>query len=260
MQPNLSFLINKSPEEIIRWFRSKGLRFSWDWGEIWQYAHNKAFTAAKVMRADILQDIKNAYIRSLEEGMTSREFQRVLEAKLRDAGWWGKVYAKDVPGYNNLSPKLRAKIDPYQVVQLGSVNRLRTIFETNNNVAYNVGRYNAQIENAINRPYLQYVQIQRPNKREEHSKLHLLVFRYDDPIIKIIYPPNGWGCGCRMRALSKQDLKRENLKVTRGKDVIPLLDLDPAWAYNPALQGFTPDLSKYDPEIADAFRKYQGAL
>lgn len=250
--PNLQTLIKKSPEEIVNWFTSKGYTLSWNWKDTWQEAHTKSFTVAKVMKLDILQDIRNSYLKSLKDGESFRDFQFRLAPKLKTVGWWGKVAAKDVPGYENLSADDKALIDPDEIVQLGSPHRLRKIFSTNNNVAYNSGRWKSQIENAEFRPYLQYVQIQRANKREEHSQWHLLVFRYDDPIWNRIYPPNGFECGCRVRALSKAEIKQRGLTVSKGKDYADTSP-DEGWNYNPGQSAFKPDENKYDKDLLDAF-------
>jgi len=45
------------PERAIEWLKQRGknLKLSTDWDELDAEAHNKAFTVAKVMNADILQ-------------------------------------------------------------------------------------------------------------------------------------------------------------------------------------------------------------
>ncbi|EDV1421000.1 phage head morphogenesis protein, partial [Salmonella enterica subsp. salamae] len=46
--------------------------------------------------------------------------------------------------------------------------------------------------------------------------LNGLVFRYDDPFWKTHYPPNGWNCRCRVRALSQTRMDALGLKATQG--------------------------------------------
>lgn len=226
-EPNLSYLVNLKPEEIIKWYESKGNVISWDWQEVYAQAHAKSFTVTKAMKLDILQTIKDEYINSLEHGNTPRDFSNNLEPTLKKLGWWGKQKAKDVPGYD---PK--SGIDPEKVVQLGSPHRLQKIFRINSTVSYNAQRYKFQMENTATHPYLQYIQVQRPSKRDEHAKFDKKVFRYDDPIVSIIYPPSDWECKCRMVGKSAADLKREGLKVSSGKD-FDTSDIPEEWRHNP---------------------------
>lgn len=239
----LSFLVNLKPEEIIKWFESKGYKPSWNWHDTWKEAHSKSFTVAKAMKLDILQEIRNEVEKIFNEGITYQQFKKDLEPELQRLGWWGKMKAIDVPGY---SPALG--IDPGKMIQLGSPRRLKIIYETNQFTAYNAGRFKSQWENRNARPYLEYIQVQRPHKREEHALLHGHVFRINDPIIKKIYPPNGFGCACRMRALSKDELKERRLKVTQGSRI----DFKPAegWDFNPGISSLKINFRKYDKDIA----------
>ena len=243
-EPNLSYLVNLKPEEIIKWFESKGNVISWDWQEVYAQAHAKAFTVAKVMKIDILQTIKDEYIDSLAKGNTPRAFSNNLEPTLKKLGWWGKQKAKDVPGYD---PK--SGIDPDKVVQLGTPHRLQKIFRINSTVAYNAERFNFQMDNVATHPYLQYIQLQRPSKRDEHAKFDKKVFRYDDPIVSIIYPPSDWECKCRMVGKSAADLKREGLKVSSGND-FDTSDIPEEWRHNPGEAAFFPNLNEYDYDVA----------
>lgn len=136
------------------------------------------------------------------------------------------------------------------------------------------GRYKQQAELAASgsRPYWQYLAIRDNRTRPSHSALHGRVWRADDPIWNSLYPPNGWNCRCRVRALSDRRLEQEGLKaensagqlVTRevsagklpdgtpdmrpvtgikylgldGKDAVMLPDA--GWSYNPGKAWGTP--------------------
>ena len=124
--PDIGFLLTLKPEEAIKYFQKKGYTFSWDWKDTWQEANSKAFTVAKGMRLDIIQDIQNGVDKALNDGTTYEDFKRELKPILKSDGWWGKVAAKDVPGYNTENGG-----DPNKEVQLGSPRRLETIYRTN---------------------------------------------------------------------------------------------------------------------------------
>lgn len=241
---DISYLIGLSPENAVKYFKSKGYIFSFDWFEVWQEAHNRAFTVAKVMRMDILQTIRNEVQRSLDEGTTIQEFRRNLEPTLKSMGWWGRQLVID--------PNTGAA----RSVLLGSPKRLETIYRTNLNVAYAVGRHKEMEEVTDYRPYWRYVAVIDPSTRDSHAALHNKVFRHNDPIWRKIYPPNDWGCRCGVENLTKEEVEELGLTVSLGSQ-IPKKDLNEAipaeWRYNPAETAYIPDLSKYDKDIADQY-------
>ena len=194
----LKGLFKLSPAMAIKYFRKKGNKLTWDWYEIWQDAHKKTFTVAKVMRKDILKDIRSSLDKALSEGKTFREFQKELKPTLQKKGWWGEQIVVDS---NGVAEK----------VQLGSLYRLKTIFKVNMQTAYMTGRYTTQLENVENRPYWEYVAVMDSSTRPEHAMLNGLIFRYDDPFWKAFYPPNGWNCRCRVNTLSEYKMNLKNL-------------------------------------------------
>jgi SPP1 gp7 family putative phage head morphogenesis protein len=214
-------LFDKKPEEIINWFKSKSFAISYNWQDVWQEAHARSFTVAKAMKLDILQDCKDMVVKAFDEGLTREEFVKQLMPNLRAKGWWGR---QDV---------VNPKTGKTENVQLGSPYRLRTIYDVNTQTAYMSGRYKSQMENVADRPYWQYITIRDTKVRPAHKALEGKVFRYDDPFWKKAYPPNGWRCRCRVRALSEEELKAEGLKVEDGSKYLALLKIDEGWDYNP---------------------------
>ncbi len=201
---DLNYAFRLPPEQAVAYFRGKvDAPISWDWQDLWQEAHAKAFTVAKALRVDVLQDIRDAVDRALAEGQTLAEFRRDLEPRLKAKGWWGKVMVGDGAG-------------GAQQVQLGSPWRLKTIYRTNIQTAYMAGRWQALMANIDDRPYLQYVAVLDSRTRPTHRALHGKVFRYDDPFWRYLYPPNGWGCRCRVRALSQADIDARGLRVEQS--------------------------------------------
>ncbi len=197
---DLGYAISLPPADAIKYFESKGYAVSWNWQDTWQASHARAFTVAKVVRAEVLQTIRGAVTDALAGGTTLRDFNQVLTPVLKSQGWWGKKIIVDSRG-------------EAEVVQEGSAHRLRTIYRTNLQTAYQSGRYKQQVDNAAERPYWQYVAILDAVTRPKHRKFHGRVFRYDDPIWNWLYPPNDWGCRCRVRAYSQRALDRKGLKV-----------------------------------------------
>ncbi|GMU86294.1 MAG: hypothetical protein AMXMBFR48_15360 [Ignavibacteriales bacterium] len=222
-----SFLLGLKPEEAIAYLKSKNYKFTWDWHEMLDEAHNSAFTVAKVMKQDILEDIKLALQDAQDRGLTLQQFRRQLEPILKAKGWWGRVPVDQVPTDAPTPLSLPRRGDEGEVVrlpsgaevQLGSPWRLRTIYNTNIRSAYMSGKYKRFLANAANRPYWQYISILDKATRPTHAALDQLVFRSDDPIWKTIWPPNDWGCRCDIRALTKEEVRAKNLKIADGSSI-----------------------------------------
>ena len=196
----LKTLFKLSPALAIKYFTKKNNKLTWDWYEIWQDAHKRTFTVAKVVQEKILNDIREALDKALQDGKTFKDFSKELKPTLQKRGWWGEQIIVDSKGNA-------------EKVQLGSMYRLKTIYRVNMQTSYMTGRYATQMDNVDNRPYWEYVAVMDSSTRPEHAMLNGLVYRYDDPFWKSFYPPNGWNCRCRVNALSEYKLKKKKLPV-----------------------------------------------
>ena len=242
--PDLKFAIGLPPDRAISYFKAKGYAISFDWHELLEEAKARSFTVAKAMRLDILTDIRGAMQKALDEGQTQRQFAKELTPTLRAKGWWGKQEVVD------------PRTGEVRQSQLGSPWRLRTIYETNMATAYAAGRYREQLENADEQPYWMYVAVMDARTRPAHAALNGKTLRYDDPFWSSFYPPNGWNCRCRVRAMDGDRVERKGLKVESSAGRVTHEDVrisrdgrtarmaiyndgdvrmqtDPGWAYNP---------------------------
>lgn len=196
--------------EAIAYFRSKGFapqlqRFSYL--DHWREEHARNFVVAKAMQDDVLALIRGELDRALAEGRTLKQFQDDLRPALEKAGWWGKATMVD-PLTGELSE-----------VQLGSLRRLRVIYETNMRTAHAAGHW-ARIERTKTAfPYLHYIQIERSSKRHDHARFHDKIWRVDDPIWRKIYPPNGYFCGCTVIQRTEGWMRRNNRQVSPDLDL-----------------------------------------
>jgi SPP1 gp7 family putative phage head morphogenesis protein len=169
------------PEKAIEFLQKKGDALSWDWTDVWQEQHARAFTVAKCTRMDVLQDIRGELQKAIEGGLPFKEFKKNLTPMLKAKGWWGK---QTITGPDGTEQK----------VQLGSPYRLRTIYQTNMQSALMAGRWQGHEETALDRPYLEYIAVLDSRTRPTHKALHGLVFRIDDPFWNTHYPPLDWNC------------------------------------------------------------------
>lgn len=227
-------IFTEAPEEVTRYFDSKGLRPSGDWRDFAAYEHAVDFTVARSAGYDILADIKSALA---EHNRTHRDFGKFvedLEPLLRRKGWWGK--ARD--------PKTG------KIVQLGSLHRLRTIYWANISTARAAGQWERIWRTRRGLPYLVYEQSAAENKRPLHLTWVGTVLPVEHPWWRTHFPPNGWLCQCRIRHISNAAARRLGYdpdepapdngtyrwKNKRTGEVMRVPNgIDPGWASNPGM-------------------------
>jgi uncharacterized protein with gpF-like domain len=180
-------------DEAIDYLRSKTNVTSTGWTDIWQKANAKRFTVAGATTKALVEDFRREVAKALETGSTLQEFRDQFDEIVSKHGWEhvGK------PGW-----------------------RSRVIYETNLSMAYSAGRYAQQTEpeTLAAFPYWQYVHSGARHPRKQHLAWNGTVLRADDPFWDWAYPPNGWGCGCRVRPISERGLARQG---RTGLDVAP---------------------------------------
>ena len=196
---DLGHAVKLPPRAAIAYFNRKGYKTSWNWWEVWQEAHARAFTVAKAVKLDVLESIRGSLDEALRKGMTRREWAKNIEPELRKLGWWGRQFVAGPGGVER--------------VQLGSPWRLRTIFDTNMRVTAAAARGQAQLADTDSRPFWMYSSRQDSRVRPGHAALDGAVFRSDDPIWQTHYPPNGWKCRCRVRALTARQVSARGARV-----------------------------------------------
>ncbi|HQQ69324.1 MAG TPA: phage minor head protein [Alicycliphilus sp.] len=192
----LRALFDLPPQAAMEYLKAKGLRVTFNWQEMLDEAHARAFTVAKAARLDVLRDIRTALLDALGEGKTLAQFSKELTPLLQQKGWWGKQVVVGSDGQA-------------QVVQLGSPQRLRTIYQTNLQSAYMAGRALAQEQASGAFPYRMYIAVMDGRTRPSHAALNGKVWHRDDPVWQVISPPNGFNCRCRTRMLTQGQMQRE---------------------------------------------------
>lgn len=224
------------PEEAIAYFTRKGLKLesSFDWRDMWQECHATAFTVAKSTGFDILGDIHEACRKNLTEGRPFKHFAAELTPLLQQKGWWGRKTATD------------PSTGEEKEVQLGSPQRLRTIYDVNLRMSQAAGVWEQAQRTKGTRPYLRYV-ILGVNTRPEHRQWHNVVLHMDDPWWDTHYPLNGWRCHCTTQQYSAYDLADFGITPSASAPPSPLVPwqnkrtgetqlvpqgIDPGFAYN----------------------------
>lgn len=190
------------------------------WDDIWQEAHDQAFVVAGAMKADLLNDLRQAVDKAISQGTTLEEFRKDFKRIVADRGWTGWT--------GEGSPA-------------GEAWRTKVIYETNLRSSYAAGRY-AQLTDPdlIKRQsYWRYVHNDSVLNPRPHHKAWgdaKLTLRHDHPFWKTHFPPNGWGCRCRVTAVAAPKAG-DSTEPPEGWDVPDskgrLSGIDAGWAYAP---------------------------
>jgi len=211
----VNFNFNLAPKDAIKYLQNKGFKLSFDYDELQKEAHLRAFTVAKVTRLDLLNDIFTNIDTALKDGRSFQDFKKELVPTLQKKGWWGE---QDI---------VNPKTGEVKTINIGS-RRLRNIYKTNMRVAYQVGRYKQKKALPLS-VYWRYKSALLENTREEHAKMHGILLHKDDPWWNTNYPPNGWGCHCKVTAHSLKDIEKRGWSI-EDKKLPNIASKD--WEYN----------------------------
>ena len=222
-------------QDQLDFFRSKLNLPTERWDDIMRAAHDRAFIVAGAAKADLLQDLRRAVDDAIAKGISIGEFRRQFAEIVARHGWSGWT-GQGTAG--------------------GEAWRTRVIYQTNLQTSYAAGRWRQLNEPAVlaGLPYWEYVHrdgVLHP--RPQHLAWHGLTLRHDDAFWRRHYPPNGWGCHCRVRARARP---RAGLPTERPADwdeIDPKTQaprgIDKGFDYAPG-RTWHPDLDKYPPALA----------
>lgn len=219
--------------EALKHLKGKRSHISFAWQDTASYEHAVSFTVAKMMDEDMLAETRAAVTDALANGTDFATFQKRLKPYLMARGWWGQAVMGD-PDTGEI-----------QKVQLGSTRRLRTIYHTNLHTAYAAGQWERIQRNKKLFPYLKYIPSDAAEPRESHKPFYGMVLPVDDPFWSTHFPPNGWGCKCNVRALTREQAEKtgiskspvlkdvEHINTRTGEVEYYPEGVNPSFAHNP---------------------------
>ncbi len=196
------------------------VRFPFLKDDIHGAAHDRAFVVAGAMKADLIDDIRQAVDKAIAKGAGFKAFQKDFAALVKKHGWHD--YTGDFEW------------------------RTRIIYQTNMRTSYSAGRW-AQMTSPDAVKAFPFWRYKHSDSVEHPRPLHVswdgLTLRWDDPWIKTHYTPNGYGCRCKWVPVPAH-------KVPNGPDKAPdngtyewtdgagnvhdvPLGVDPGWGYAP---------------------------
>jgi hypothetical protein len=204
--------------EQVEFFRKKINLPTERWNDIWQDAHDRAFVVAGAKKADLLADLNAAVAKAIEKGTGLEEFRKDFRKIVEERGWHGWT------GEGS---------------KVGEAWRTRVIWETNLATSRAAGRY-AQLTSPdllARRPFWKYIHNDGVlNPRPQHVAWNGMVLRHDHPFWKTNFPPNGWGCKCRVTAVrapaeGDKTTPPDGWDKPDAKGNLP--GIDKGWAYTP---------------------------
>ena len=206
----------------------KRLTVSDHWTDVWREEHATAFTAARLAQQSLVEEVHRELVKVLEAGETFEAFRGRIQPVLERRGWSPPARGGDIP------------------------TRLKRIYDTNMRTARAAGQW-ARIERRAKRaPYLVYSLGPSLEHRDQHVAWAGLILPVDHPFWTTNFPPNGWGCKCRVRQITRRERERlREREPDRYRDEAPELPerewanpatgevrkvpagVDPGWDYNP---------------------------
>ncbi|MEL3907948.1 MAG: phage minor head protein [Treponemataceae bacterium] len=196
------------PKEALDYIKNKNLKIGFSYKDIWHEEHATAFTVAKAMQIDVLDDIKKAVEKAIAEGHSFEHFKKDLKPLLQQKGWWGKKKMID--------PLTGDEVN----AQLGSDRRLKIIHNTNLRAAQQKAQYEATMASDLH-PYLMYRVGNSKKHREQHLAWDGLILPKDDPWWANHLPQREYNCKCYTRAVTenrKRKYEAEGIQVPRKSD------------------------------------------
>ncbi|MDR3053997.1 MAG: phage head morphogenesis protein [Zoogloeaceae bacterium] len=205
--------------EQIEFFRQKVNLPTAKWDDIRHADHDRSFVVAGAMKADILADLLTAVDKSIAKGTGLEAFRKDFWKTVNEKGWHGWT------GEGTKS---------------GEAWRTKVIWETNLRTSYMAGRHAQLTDPDLLKiaPYWRYIHSESVlHPRPEHLAWDGLTLPHDHPFWQTHFPPNGWGCQCRVVAETKP---KDGDKTAPPEGWNKISDktgnppgIDKGWAYAP---------------------------
>ena len=168
-------------KEAVAFLKGKRTLTSEEYKMLSDESRAKAFTVSGYTSLEVLQEFLDCLTKAAEEGTTKEQFLEDMNRFLEEHGYEG--------------------INPW---------KCDNIFRTNMQTALNAGHYKSMTDETTMklRPYWRYRTAGDGHVRESHAVMEGRVYRADDPIWDVWYPPNGFRCRCMVVSLSKKQVER----------------------------------------------------
>jgi hypothetical protein len=230
-------------QEQIDFLRRKLNLPSESWRDIQSAAHDRAFVVAGATKADLLHDLRKAVDQAVQGGSIG-EFRKNFAEIVAKHGWTGWTG---------------------EGTKAGEAWRTRVIYQTNLMTSYAAGRRAQLLDPDLveRRPFWRYVHndsVTHPRPQHKRWGDMKLTLRHDHPFWETHFPPNGWGCKCRVVAVAAPGDEDATEPPEGWAQIDPAtgapVGIDEGWGYAPGaradsdLRSFVQDkLVDYPPAI-----------
>ncbi len=230
-------------QEQIDFLRRKLNLPSESWRDIQSAAHDRAFVVAGATKADLLHDLRKAVDQAVKGGSIG-EFRKNFAEIVAKHGWTGWTG---------------------EGTKAGEAWRTRVIYQTNLMTSYAAGRRAQLLDPDLveRRPFWRYVHndsVTHPRPQHKRWGDMKLTLRHDHPFWETHFPPNGWGCKCRVVAVAAPGDEDATEPPEGWTQIDPAtgapVGIDEGWGYAPGaradsdLRSFVQDkLVDYPPAI-----------
>ena len=228
-------------KEAVEFLKNKTPLASNVYKAISDEARSKAFSVSGYTSAEVLQKFIDELADACKNGRTKKEFEESMNDFLERNGYEG--------------------LNPFHA---------DVIFRTNMQTAYNAGHYKSMTDPTTKklRPYWKYITAGDGHVRESHAAMEGKIYRADDPIWDIWYPPNGFRCRCSVVSMTEKQVERSGISVSTR----PPCDIDystgeiidrypdQGFSNNPAKHAWKPDMTGISESVRNAFEKRENKI
>ena len=193
---SMSVLFKLPPEKAIAFLAARGYIVTKDWEKLLEKSRDQAFYITGVMKEDIIKDAKNIIDRGITEGKTFNSIKDEFKSRMQAKGWEASTF------------------------------RLKQIYRINTDIAYSVGRFEEQNSIKDFAPVWVYDAVMDSNTRPAHAELNGKAFDADDPFWDYFYPPNGYACRCKVRAMTPERAERKGIEIESSKGKLKVAEDD----------------------------------
>ncbi|EAU40171.1 prophage MuSo2, F protein, putative [Fulvimarina pelagi HTCC2506] len=187
----------RTPEAVTSYFDGKADRPAFSWLDVFGEEHAHAFTVAKAVDAELLGTFRKTISTAIAESKSFETWRGEIQDELAKLGWWGPRRIGDPAG-----------ADPDKLADFSSRRRLETIFWTNMRTARAAGQWERIQRTKRALPYLLYVRSASAEPRAEHLRFVGIILPVDHPFWSTHFPPNGWGCKCSVRQITRREAEQ----------------------------------------------------
>jgi len=186
-------------DEAVAWWRKREVVTDDEWVELDSNARFDAFRVAGVTDRRLLDRMHRSLGQAIEEGAGVGEFVAEVDDAIAEMGG----------SYLDL-------------------HHIDTVFTNAVNQAYAAGRYDQMVAGAEGRPIWTYHTVGDSNVRPTHAAMDGFSARWDDPIWRRWYPPNGHRCRCSVDSGPSGGFEPDTRQIPNP---------DNGWDRSPALAG-----------------------